>query len=320
MCSFSKFYQLCEDLSIGSIGSAIYTIEMKVIPTRNKLVQIQHNNQQGNNNGSNGNQSILGTIPVGTGFALAKAKKTAKDLIELEVYNLQTKETILHLYHSNNGEYVSIQDAINDLTMKISNGNGNGNDNNNVRQLLIERVNLLYQSDINIDGRTYNLKLIKNETNFTTLLEVHDNKMKSYLKIQLTKKQEKEIEYVRDITEYVKNLFQNSLQFIGYKNLREAIIQKGGSNILIASDLLTPEKKHVEVILQIDEITINYQPYNIKVTEDEMGFRIEVWNLSSGKVVGTRLTKRQERDFQEATDRQQFLVNLLAAPSFSFLL
>ena len=51
-----------------------------------------------------------------------------------------------------------------------------------------------------------------------------------------------------------------------------------------------------------------------------MGFRIEVWNLTSGKVTATRFTKRQERDFQEANDRQQFLVNLLGTSSFSFLL
>lgn len=301
MCSYERFHEIVEELTIGCIGAAVYTVEMKVIPTRNVIKNVQNNKNI---------HGTIGALPVGTGFALAKAKKTAKDIIELEIYNMQTKETITHLYHSNNGEYASINDAIHDVTKSLD----------GINPLLFEETTLLYQTDMNIDGRSYNMKLIKHETLYLTLLELHDIRMKTNLKIQLTKKQEKEIEYVRDITEYIQQLFQQSVLFIGYSSLKEAMIQKSGNNILIASDILLNEKKKPEIILQIEEILINYQPYNIKVTEDEIGIRIEVWNISIGKVTSTRLTKRQERDFQITNDRQQFIVNLLNTPGFAFLL
>jgi hypothetical protein len=307
MCSYERFHEILEESSLGSIGAAVYTIEMKVIPTRNALKCVQQSDQSLSRHHQN---NLIGAVPVGTGFALAKAKKTAKDIIELEIYNLQTKETLTHFYHSRNGEYASINDAIYDATQNLD----------GVNPLLFESTTLIFETDQNIDGRSYHLKLFRDEKNYVTLLEMSDVRMKSVLTIQLTKKQEKEIEYVHNITEYIQHLFNHTDQFLGYSNIREALVQKGGTKTLIASDLLSTKKKAPEVLLEVEEITINYQPYNLKVTEDEMGIRLEVWNMKVGKVVGTRLTKRQERDFQEVHDRQQFLVNLLGTPGFTFLL
>ena len=311
MCSYDRFHEIIEEVIIGSIGAAVYTIDMKVIPTRNSMKSIQN----GRSLDQDGNGTVMGALPVGTGFALAKAKKTAKDMIELEILNLHTKEIITHLYHSDNGDYASIQDAISDATQNL----------NGMNPFVFEELTMCYQSDMVINGRTYNIKLLKDERKYRMLIELFDVRMKSTLKIQLTKKQEKEIEYVRHIVDYLHQLFQHTNQFLGYNTLHEAMIQRSGESILIGNEIQqshgqTTLRSEVEVLLQIDEISINYQPYNLKVTEDEMGIRIEVWNLKVGKVVGTRLTKRQERDFREVHDRQQFLVNLLGTPGFAFLL
>jgi hypothetical protein len=317
MCSFEQFSELVEEQIIGAIGAAVYTIDMKVIPTRNTLKNFQIQNPNLNSN------SVMGALPVGTGFALAKAKKTAKDVIELEILNLQTKEIVTHLYHTDNGDYASIQDAISDATQHLDGMDGS--------LFVFEELTMCFQSDMVLNGRTYNLKVLKDERKYRMLLELFDIRMKSKLKIQLTKKQEKELEYVRNIPEYLQQLFQQTSQFLGegLNSLHEAMIQKSGETILVAKDIvLAKDQKHskgggglgVEVLLEVDEISINYQPYNLKVTEDEMGIRIEVWNLKIGKVVGTRLTKRQEREFHEVKDRQQFLVNLLGTPGFAFLL
>jgi hypothetical protein len=323
MCSYQRFHEIIEENILGSIGAAVYTIDMKVIPTRNSMKN--HDFCNDSTDGTDGTSAVVrGALPVGTGFALAKAKKTAKDMIELEILNLQTKEIITHLYHTENGDYASIQDAISDATQNLDGMN----------PFVFEELTMCYQSDMVINGRTYNIKLLKDERNYRMLIELFDIRMKSTLKIQLTKKQEKEIEYVRNIVDYLHQLFQETNQFLGFYNLHEAMIQKSGENILIGKDIIFKKtstrssssssssmlRNEVEVLLQIDEININYQPYNIKVTEDEMGIRIEVWNLKVGKVVGTRLTKRQERDFHEVHDRQQFLVSLLGTPGFAFLL
>ena len=181
------FAELCESMVVGPIGAALYTIDSKVMKVQRALAKVREKQAEG---------VVVGAIAVGTGYALAKARKSNKDMAELEIYNLDSQESITHSFPSSADEFKSVGDAL----MAAAESSGGDMD----RVLYGKKMGTVQRVGMIVNGISCLVRTLRTADGIT--LEALDIMNSKLVSLKLSQEQEKSLDDTRNPVEQMRKI------------------------------------------------------------------------------------------------------------------
>lgn len=195
MISEEAFVEMCEDAVVGPIGAALFTIDSKVMKVQRALAKAKERNRDGD---------VLGAIPVGAGFALAKARKSSHDMAELEIYNLDSKELVTHSFPSSKETFETVNEAVAEAVENVGDID---------RVMHGQKLGTIQRVGMIIHGKSFLVRTLRTVDGI--VLEALNVMSSKVISVKLTYDQEKALDNTRNPTEETRKILSESREMRG---------------------------------------------------------------------------------------------------------
>mmetsp|Transcript_22502 Transcript_22502/g.32860 ORF Transcript_22502/g.32860 Transcript_22502/m.32860 type:complete len:1106 (-) Transcript_22502:82-3399(-) len=271
MIPFDAFCDMCEEATVGSIGAALYTVEAKVVKVQRALARARRAAVEG---------EVCGTIAVGTGFVLAKARKSYRE----SMANMSTLDSSINSQLSPSSvntmseSVLSKQKNIDQQKEESSSATGYGDIS---RQLNTteDGISVISNDPDSVDGGNKcpkpmgELQLYNFETKETISHKFVSETEQVYTSV---------VEAFEDATRST-----GSVDQVIYGKKLETLHKAG--------------------------MVINRRSYLVQMIQEEKGIKLDCLHITDGNVITVRLTKKQEKDLEDTRNPTEFMKKVLTS-------